>query len=70
VALGRVLAAQFSAGLDASTINDTGTDGQFLLGWLTPVVQQLTPRTVLARIDAQLTPDSLLQPLEFSIVGR
>jgi hemolysin activation/secretion protein len=71
----RVLAArsQFSVGLDAfdATINDTGTDGQFF-AWLGQFqwVQQLTPRTVLlARIDAQLTPDSLLTLEQFSIGG-
>lgn len=66
----QVLAArsQFSFGIDAfdATINDTGTDGRFfaMLGqfqW----VQQLSPsRTLmLAKINAQLTPDALL-PLE------
>lgn len=71
----RVLAArsQFSIGLDAlgATINDTGTDGQFF-SWLGQFqwVQQLSPRIVmLARIDTQLTPSSLLTLERFSIGG-
>lgn len=70
----RVLAArsQFSVGLDAfdATINNTGTDGQFF-AWLGQFqwVQQLSPGTLLlARVDAQLTPDSLL-PLEQLGIG-
>lgn len=70
----RVLAArsQFSIGLDAfdATINNTGTDGRFFT-WLGQFqwVQQLSPRTLLlARVDAQLTPDSLL-PLEQLGIG-
>lgn len=64
-----VLAArsQFSLGIDAldATINDTGTDGTFF-AWLGQFqwVQRLAPRWVLvSRLNAQLTPDSLL-PLE------
>lgn len=64
-----VLAArsQFSLGIEAfdATVNDTGTDGRFV-AWLGQFqwLQQLSPRFVLvSRINAQLTPDSLL-PLE------
>jgi hemolysin activation/secretion protein len=71
----RVLAArsQFSFGIDAfdATINDTGTDGQFF-SWLGQFqwVEQLSPRTLLvARINAQLTPDSLLSLERFSLGG-
>jgi len=71
----RVLAArsQFSLGIDAfdATINKTGTDGQFF-SWLGQFqwVQQLSPRNLLvARIDAQLTPDSLLSLERFSMGG-
>jgi len=71
----RVLAArsQFSLGINAfdATINDTGTDGQFF-SWLGQFqwVQQLSPRNLLvARIDAQLTPDSLLSLERISLGG-
>jgi hemolysin activation/secretion protein len=71
----RVLAArsQFSLGIDAfdATINDTGTDGRFF-SWLGQFqwVQQLSLRNLLvARIDAQLTPDSLLSLERFSMGG-
>jgi len=71
----RVLAArsQFSLGIDAfdATINNTGTDAQFF-SWLGQFqwVQQLSPRNLLvARIDAQLTPDSLLSLERFSMGG-
>lgn len=71
----RVLAArsQFSVGIDAfdATINNSGTDGRFFV-WLGQFqwVQQLTLRTVLlTRIDAQLTPSSLLTLEQFSIGG-
>jgi hemolysin activation/secretion protein len=71
----RVLAArsQFSLGIDAfdATINETGTDGRFF-SWLGQFqwVQQLLSRNLLvARIDAQLTPDSLLPLERFSIGG-
>ncbi|PSB30005.1 ShlB/FhaC/HecB family hemolysin secretion/activation protein [Chlorogloea sp. CCALA 695] len=70
-----VLAArsQFSFGVNAfdATINDTGTDGQFF-SWLGQFqwVQQLSPKNLLvARIDAQLTPDSLLSLERFSLGG-
>lgn len=71
----RVLAArsQFSLGIGAfdATINNTGTDGRFF-SWLGQFqwVQQLSPRNLLVvRIDAQLTPDSLLSLERFSIGG-
>jgi hemolysin activation/secretion protein len=71
----QVLAArsQFSLGIDAfdPTINNTGTDGRFF-SWLGQFqwVQQLSPRNLLvARIDAQLTPDSLLSLERFSMGG-
>jgi hemolysin activation/secretion protein len=71
----RVLAArsQFSFGIDAlnATVNDTGTDGRFFT-WLGQFqwVQRLTPRVImLAKIDAQLTGDSLLSLEKFSIGG-
>ncbi|GAP94254.1 ShlB/FhaC/HecB family hemolysin secretion/activation protein [Leptolyngbya sp. NIES-2104] len=70
-----VLAArsQFSFGINAfdATINDSGTDGQFF-AWLGQFqwVQQLSPRNLLVtRIDAQLTPDSLLSLERFSLGG-
>lgn len=71
----RVLAArsQFSFGIDAfdATINDTGPDGQFF-SWLGQFqwVERLSPRMLLvARINAQLTPDSLLSLERFSLGG-
>jgi hemolysin activation/secretion protein len=71
----RVLAArsQFSLGIDAfdATINYTGTDGRFF-SWLGQFqwVQQLSSRNLLvARIDAQLTSNSLLPLERFSIGG-
>lgn len=71
----RVLAArsQLSLGIDAfdTTINNTGTDGRFF-SWLGQFqwVQQLSPRNLLvARIDTQLTLDSLLSLERFSIGG-
>ncbi|MCP6762179.1 MAG: ShlB/FhaC/HecB family hemolysin secretion/activation protein [Fischerella sp. CENA71] len=70
----RVLAArsQFSLGIDAfdATINNTGTDGRFF-SWLGQFqwVQRLSPQTSLvARVNAQLTPDSLL-PIEQFVIG-
>ncbi len=70
----QVLAArsQFSFGIDAfdATINDTGTDGRFF-AWLGQFqwVQQLSSKTLmLAKINAQLTPDALL-PLELISLG-
>ena len=72
---GRVLAArsQFSFGLNAfdATINDISTDGQFF-SWIGQFqwVEQLSPRALLvARINTQLTPDSLLSLERFSIGG-
>lgn len=71
----RVLAArsQFSFGIDAfgATVNDTGTDGRFF-SWLGQFqwVQQISPRVLLiSRVDAQLTPDSLLPLERFSLGG-
>jgi hemolysin activation/secretion protein len=71
----RVLAvrSQFSFGIDAfdATINDIGTDGRFF-SWLGQFqwVEQLSPRALLVtRINAQLTPDSLLSLERFSIGG-
>ncbi|WP_448266436.1 ShlB/FhaC/HecB family hemolysin secretion/activation protein [Nostoc sp. DSM 114159] len=71
----RVLAArsQFNIGIGAfdATVNDTGTDGRFFT-WLGQFqwVQKLSPRTIiLAKIDAQLTGDSLLSLEKFSIGG-
>ena len=73
--INRVLAArsQFSLGLDAfnATINDTGTDGQFF-AWLGQFqwVEQLSPQLLLvSRLNAQLTPDSLLPLERFSLGG-
>lgn len=71
----RVLAARsvFSVGINAfdATINNTGTDARFF-SWLGQFqwVQQLSSRNLLvARIDAQLTPDSLLSLERFSLGG-
>ncbi|MDZ8106363.1 MAG: ShlB/FhaC/HecB family hemolysin secretion/activation protein [Nostoc sp. DedQUE12a] len=71
----RVLAArsQFSVGIDAfdATVNDSGTDGRFF-SWLGQFqwVQRLSPGTILlARVNAQLTGDSLLSLEKFSIGG-
>ncbi|NDJ21126.1 BamA/TamA family outer membrane protein [Nostoc sp. B(2019)] len=71
----RVLAArsQFSIGIGAfdATVNDIGTDGRFST-WLGQFqwVQRLSPGAILlAKIDAQLTGDSLLSLEKFSIGG-
>jgi hemolysin activation/secretion protein len=74
----RVLAArsQFSFGINAfdATVNSTGTDGQFF-AWLGQFqwVQRLStnPRSpiLIGRLNAQLTPDSLLSLERFSIGG-
>ena len=71
----RVLAArtQFSVGLDAfgATDNDTGTDGQFF-AWLAQFqwVEQVSPRALsVVKVNAQLTPDSLLPLERFSLGG-
>ena len=71
----RVLAArsQFSIGLNAlgATINRTGPDGRFF-SWLGQfqLVQQLSSRYLLvARVDAQLTPNPLLTLEQFSVGG-
>ena len=70
-----VLAArsQFSCGIDAfdATTNNSGTDGRFF-SWLGQFqwVQQVTPRSILvSRLNAQLTPDSLLSLEKFSAGG-
>jgi hemolysin activation/secretion protein len=69
-----VLAArsQFNFGIDAfdATINNTGTDGRFF-SWLGQFqwVQQSPRALLLTRINAQLTPDSLLSLERFSIGG-
>lgn len=70
-----VLAArsQFSFGIDAidATINDSGTDGRFF-SWVGQFqwVQRLSPRILmLAKINTQLTPDSLLTLEKISIGG-
>ncbi len=70
-----VLAArsQFNLGIDAfdATINDTGTDGKFLL-WQGQfqVVEQLSPRVLfIARVGGQFTGDSLLSLEKFSLGG-
>ena len=65
--------SQFSFGIDAfdATINNTGTDGRFF-AWLGQFqwVQQMSPRTLLlVRLDAQLTPDSLLPLEQFGLGG-
>jgi hemolysin activation/secretion protein len=71
----KVLAArsQFSLGIGAfdATVNDIGTDGRFF-SWLGQFqwVQRLSSRTILlARLNAQLTGDSLLSLEKFSIGG-
>ncbi|MHC5772132.1 MAG: ShlB/FhaC/HecB family hemolysin secretion/activation protein, partial [Nostoc sp.] len=70
-----VLAArsQFSLGIGAidATINDSGTDGRFF-SWIGQFqwVQRLSPRILmLAKVNAQLTPDSLLSLEKISIGG-
>ena len=70
-----VLAArsQFSVGLDIfdATVNDTGTDGRFF-SWLGQFqwVEQFSPGALLVtRVNAQLTPDSLLPLERFSVGG-
>ena len=72
---GRVIAArsQFSFGIDAfdATVNNIGTDGRFF-SWIGQFqwVEQLSPRALLvARINTQLTPDSLLSLERFTIGG-
>jgi hemolysin activation/secretion protein len=70
-----VLAArsQFNLGIDAfdATINNTGTDGQFLI-WQGQFqwVEQLSPRVLfIARVGGQFTADSLLSLEKFSLGG-
>ncbi|MBE9104978.1 ShlB/FhaC/HecB family hemolysin secretion/activation protein [Nostoc cf. edaphicum LEGE 07299] len=70
-----VLAArsQFSFGIDAidATVNDSGTDGRFF-SWVGQFqwVQRLSSRILmLAKVNTQLTPDSLLSLEKISIGG-
>ncbi|MHC5932906.1 ShlB/FhaC/HecB family hemolysin secretion/activation protein [Nostoc sp.] len=70
-----VLAArsQFSFGLDAidATVNNSGTDGRFF-SWVGQFqwVQRLSPRILmLAKVNTQLTPDSLLSLEKITIGG-
>ncbi|MEM6399178.1 MAG: ShlB/FhaC/HecB family hemolysin secretion/activation protein [Cyanobacteria bacterium P01_D01_bin.116] len=71
----RVLAArsQFSVGINAfdATVNDSGTDARFFswLGQFQWVERLSSKNLLLARINAQLTPDSLLSLEKFSIGG-
>jgi hemolysin activation/secretion protein len=72
----QVLAArsQFSIGLDAfdATINDTGTDAEFFK-WLGQFqwVRQIQGRSLLVtRLNAQLTPDSLLSLEKIGLGGQ
>jgi hemolysin activation/secretion protein len=74
----RVLAArsQFSFGINAfdATINDLGTDGRFFawLGqfqWVQRLGNQPSSPVLINRINAQLTPDSLLSLERFSLGG-
>ncbi len=65
--------SQFNFGIDAfdATINNFGTDGRFF-SWVGQFqwAKQVSPRrTLIARIDTQLTPDSLLSLERFSIGG-
>ena len=65
--------SQFNLGIDAfdATINNTGTDGQFLI-WQGQFqwVEQLSPRVLLiARVGGQFTADSLLSLEKFSLGG-
>lgn len=65
--------SQFNFGIDAfdATINNSGTDGRFF-SWVGQFqwAKQVSPRrTLIARIDTQLTPDSLLSLERFSIGG-
>ena len=67
------LRSQFSIGLDAfgATVNSTGTDGRFVT-WLGQFqwVEQFAPGSLLvSRVNAQLTPDSLLPLERFSVGG-
>lgn len=71
----RVLAArsEFRIGLDLldATVNDSGTDGRFV-SWLGQFqwVEQFSPGLLLvSRLNAQLSPDSLLSLERFSVGG-
>jgi len=70
-----VLAArsQFSFGIDAidATVNNSGTDGRFF-SWVGQFqwVQRLSPRILmLAKVNTQLTPDSLLSLEKITVGG-
>ncbi|MBD2110337.1 MULTISPECIES: ShlB/FhaC/HecB family hemolysin secretion/activation protein [Cyanophyceae] len=74
--LRRVVAArsQFSLGLGLfdATVNDTGTDGRFF-AWLGQFqwVERVSPNLLLvSRVNAQLTPNSLLPLERFSVGGQ
>ncbi|RUT00824.1 hypothetical protein DSM106972_072330 [Dulcicalothrix desertica PCC 7102] len=65
--------SQFNFGIDAfdATINNSGTDGRFF-SWVGQFqwAKQVSPRrTLIARVDTQLTPNSLLSLERFSIGG-
>lgn len=71
----QVIAArsQFSVGIDAfdATVNDSGVDGRFFT-WLGQFqwVKQISPRNLmLAKINAQFTPDGLLPIEKISLGG-
>ena len=65
--------SQFNIGLDAfdATDNNTGTDGQFFswLGQFQWVEQFPAGQLLVTRVNAQLTPDSLLPLARFSVGG-
>ncbi|MBP0019077.1 MAG: ShlB/FhaC/HecB family hemolysin secretion/activation protein [Cyanobacteria bacterium SBLK] len=70
---GFVFRSQFSFGLDAfgATVNDSGTDGRFF-SWQGDFIwrQRFSSRvSTIARLSAQLTPDSLLSLERFSLGG-
>jgi hemolysin activation/secretion protein len=66
------LRSQLSLGIDAldATVNDAGTDGRFV-AWLGQFqyVKRLSRNVLVTRLNAQLTPDSLLSFERFSIGG-
>lgn len=65
--------SQFNLGLGmlGATVNDSGTDGRFFswLGQFQWVEQVLPSALVVTRLNAQLTPDSLLALERFSVGG-
>lgn len=65
--------SQFNLGLGilGATVNDTGTDGEFFswLGQFQWVEQLSSDLLLVSRVNAQLTPDSLLTLERFSIGG-